>query len=185
MNFDLDMNLEIEDLIKNEHITNLKSNNEDNQKKYYSQEITVPDNLNDEWGKNKQNQEIVNKIEDLSKLLFSDDNEIKKEVIQSLLEKKENSNSVSFKNNNNNLDIDSTTVLTSEFKEVSNNSELQVLDKVSANEIELIEALQLNLNNGSNKDNYNKTILTIPENKDTLKGNSNDHNKASNINYIL
>ncbi|ORX48635.1 hypothetical protein BCR36DRAFT_584197 [Piromyces finnis] len=132
----LDFNISEEDLIKNESMPFLNSDFQN----FNPNEITFPENLNEEWNKIKQNKDIVSKIENLSKLLFSDydkdtsslssqlqlENDSNELHSQSIHEKNENIilNDINNENNNVNLLVN-----------VNSNSELNLMDALQPNSI--------------------------------------------------
>ncbi|ORX87335.1 hypothetical protein BCR32DRAFT_240323 [Anaeromyces robustus] len=108
LNSNLDMpmenNFDDENLIKDTNLSFLDDNKVIN---FNPDEITFPENLDEEWNKIKQNDEIVNKIEGLSKLLFSDYDSINnKDSKENDIENNNNDISLSEYSNLHEKDID-------------------------------------------------------------------------------
>jgi len=142
-----------EDLIKNESMPILNNDIQD----FNPNDITFPENLGEEWDKIKQDKEIVNKIEDLSKLLFSDygvdevqdnplfDNNDSLSIdLEGLKDEKETDNNI---NENHENSINS-----------KSNSEIQLLEALPKSTSDIKNDILLNsFSQAKNKENKDKT----------------------------
>jgi len=150
------MDIPDEDLIKNESMPFLNNDLQN----FNPNDITFPDNLSEEWDKIKQDKDIVNKIEDLSKLLFSD------------YDNHEKNTQFSSENNFNGI---TSPISHEESKNISNNNNDNIkvnslLDTKSNSEVKLMEALQ------PNSINIKNDILFKPLSDEP---NNNENNQTS------